>query len=170
MLNSLAVIPANAAATIDQQKKVIAYLRGGSSFGPPYSANPWALIEGTDIGQFRQRPSAGQDAVTYAPLTVQLGAGLGDISQRATAHRGASGTKLWDATDPVYSVYKAAPGRRGRRSSWLRPTMAWSTYSTPAPCLRSRHPLSCRAVAPNCSRSSREGCSAASRERRQPRT
>ncbi len=165
MLNSLAP-----AANVEQQKKVIAYLRGGSSFGPPYSANPWALIEGTNIGQFRQRPSAGQDAVTYAPLTVQLGAGLGDISQRTAAHPGHPERNYRGCHRSGLLRLQGAARPGGRRSSWLRPTMAWSTYSTRVPCQRSRHPPSSRAVAPSCSRSSREGCSAASREPRQPRT
>ncbi len=118
MLKSLAA-GATAAATIEQQKKVIAYLRGGSSFGPPYSANPWTLIEGTDIGQFRQRPSAGQDAVTYAPLTVQLGAGLGDIANAQPLILAHPERNYQDATDPFYSGYKA--GQIGRPTVVVAP-------------------------------------------------
>jgi type IV pilus assembly protein PilY1 len=102
MLNSLAP-----ASNPEQQKKIIAYLRGGSTFGPPYTALPHQTIEGTSVGQFRLRPSAGQDAVTYAPLTVQLGAGLGDISNAQPVIVAKPGRIYKDGTDPSYSAYKA---------------------------------------------------------------
>ena len=114
MLNSLAP-----AANVEQQKKVIAYLRGGSSFGPPYSANPWAQIEGTNIGQFRQRPSAGQDAVTFAPLTVQLGAGLADIANAQPLLLAHPERNYVDTTDPGYTAYKTA--QAGRASVVVAP-------------------------------------------------
>ncbi|HQR10175.1 MAG TPA: PilC/PilY family type IV pilus protein [Casimicrobiaceae bacterium] len=107
MLNSLAP-----ASDTEQQKKIIAYLRGGSTFGPPYTALPHKTIEGTGVGQFRLRPSAGQDAVTYAPLTVQLGAGLGDISNAQPVIVAKPGRIYKDATDPAYSAYKALKSGR----------------------------------------------------------
>ena len=98
MLNSLAADPL-------RQQKMIAYLRGGSTFGPVGSV---ISIEGTGIGQFRQRPSAGLDPITLLPL----GSGLGDISNAAPVIVGPPDRTYNDATDPGYSAYKIAKAAR----------------------------------------------------------
>jgi type IV pilus assembly protein PilY1 len=114
-LSSAAVGPAmlsSLAADVTQQKKMISYLRGGSTFGPPYSASASITIEGTGIGQFRQRPSAGQDSVTFAPAVVQLGAGLGDISNAQPVIVPPPERNYVDATDPGYTAFVAAKAAR----------------------------------------------------------
>ena len=130
MLNSLAP-----ASNPEQQKKIVAYLRGGSTFGPPYTALPHQTIEGTSVGQFRLRPSAGQDAVTYAPRRC-IGAGLGDISN-AHGHRRQTGENLQGWHRSVLSAYKALRWRAARWSLPL-PTTAWSTCSMRDPPQSSR--------------------------------
>jgi type IV pilus assembly protein PilY1 len=74
---------ASLANSATQQNKVIAYLRGGSTYGG-------AAIEGTDIGQFRKRFGA-----------------LGDISDAQAAIVGPPDRGYQDATDPGYATYVA---------------------------------------------------------------
>ncbi len=77
------------------QQKMIAYLRGGSTFGP--GPNP-TLIEGTDIGQFRQRSSK-----------------LGNISDSKPVIVGPARQPFTEANDYGYAAYKSANSARGLR-------------------------------------------------------
>ncbi len=86
------------------QQKMVAYLRGGSSFAAK-------AIEGTKIGQFRQRPSAGKDPVDGHPYP----AGLGDISNAQPVIVGPPKRPYVDTTDPGYSGFKAANAGRSTR-------------------------------------------------------
>jgi type IV pilus assembly protein PilY1 len=81
-----------------QQQKIIAYLRGGSTFGG-------ATIEGTGIGQFRARPSAAIGVTNV----------LGDISNAQAAIVSPPSRPYLDATDPGYSSYVTAKGTRSTR-------------------------------------------------------
>ena len=77
------------------QQKVVAYLRGGSTFGP--GPNP-AQIEGTSLGQYRQRFGK-----------------LGDITNSQPVIVGAPSWPFKDADDAGYSAYKAAWSARATR-------------------------------------------------------
>jgi hypothetical protein len=77
-----------------QQQKMIAYLRGGTTFGP----TPTTAIEGTSIGQFRKRFGA-----------------LGDISNAQAVIVDAPARPYLDANDPKYSVFVAAQAARPTR-------------------------------------------------------
>ncbi len=78
-----------------RQKKVIAYLRGGSTYG----AGPTPqVIEGTAIGQFRERTGK-----------------LGNISDSKPVVIGPANKPFTDANDPGYSTYKAAQSSRSLR-------------------------------------------------------
>jgi type IV pilus assembly protein PilY1 len=77
------------------QQKIIAYLRGGSTFGPGPSP---PSIEGTAIGQFRQRTGK-----------------LGDISDSQPLVVDDSAAPFSDATDPGYSAFAAAKKGRAPR-------------------------------------------------------
>lgn len=77
------------------QQKMIAYLRGGSTFGPGPSP---PSIEGTQIGQFRQRFGK-----------------LGDISDSQPLVVDDSAAPFSDATDPGYSAFAAAKKGRAPR-------------------------------------------------------
>ncbi len=79
---------ASLATTATQQQKIIAYLRGGTTFGG-------ATIEGTGIGQFRVRSGA-----------------LGDISNAQSAIVGPPSRPYSDITDPSYSTYVTANATR----------------------------------------------------------
>ena len=96
MLNSLS-------SDVLRQKKMIAYLRGGSTYGTA----PLVTIEGTRIGQFRQRPSAG-----YNPYPTALGAGLGDITNAQPLILGPPGSGYVDGTDPGYTSFRTAKALR----------------------------------------------------------
>jgi type IV pilus assembly protein PilY1 len=71
-----------------KQKKIIAYLRGGSTYGG-------TVIEGTKPGQFRQR---------HGPL--------GDITNAQPLIVNAPDRNYRDATDPGYSAFVAATAAR----------------------------------------------------------
>lgn len=73
------------------QRKIIAYLRGGNSYSG-------VGIEGTSIGQFRQRFGA-----------------LGDISNAKPVIVFPPDRPYQDATDPGYSAYKTAKATRAPR-------------------------------------------------------
>jgi type IV pilus assembly protein PilY1 len=79
---------ASLASTSTAQAKVIAYLRGGSTYSG-------VDIEGTDIGQFRKRFGA-----------------IGDISDSQPAIVGPPTRDYQDATDPKYSIYKSTYASR----------------------------------------------------------
>ncbi len=83
------------ASTALQQQKVIAYLRGGSTFG----AGPTPqLLEGTAIGQFRERTGK-----------------LGNISDSKPVIVGPANKSFTDANDPGYTAYLAAQSTRPLR-------------------------------------------------------
>ena len=86
---------ATLAPTATQQQKVIAYLRGGSTFGNGPTPQ---LIEGTNIGQFRKRQSK-----------------LGDLSNSKPMVVGPPTNSWSDSTDPGYSAFKAAQAGRSMR-------------------------------------------------------
>ncbi|MEO8345347.1 MAG: PilC/PilY family type IV pilus protein [Betaproteobacteria bacterium] len=73
-----------------QQQKLIAYLRGGSTF-----AAGTITIEGTGIGQFRKRFGK-----------------VGDISNAQPLIIGPPGNGYLPATDPAYNLFVAAQGAR----------------------------------------------------------
>ena len=78
-----------------QQQKVIAYLRGGSTYGNGPTPQ---VIEGTNIGQFRKRLSK-----------------LGDLSNSKPVVIGQPSNSWIDSTDPGYSAFKAANAARSMR-------------------------------------------------------
>ncbi|HEX8012778.1 MAG TPA: PilC/PilY family type IV pilus protein [Casimicrobiaceae bacterium] len=82
------------------QQKMIAYLRGGSTFGPGTLANGFTApsIEGTAIGQFRERFGK-----------------LGDISDSQPLVVDDSAAPFIDATDPGYTAFAAAKKGRAPR-------------------------------------------------------
>jgi len=73
------------------QQKMVAYLRGGSTFG----SSPVVTIEGTGIGQFRKRFGI-----------------LGDVSDAQAAIVGPPLRPYVDATDPGYKAYATAQASR----------------------------------------------------------
>ena len=77
-----------------QQQAMIAYLRGGTTFG----SAPVVTIEGTNIGQFRQRAGSMGDITNAQPVIVN-----------------APSRPYLDATDPFYSTFKAAQSARPTR-------------------------------------------------------
>jgi type IV pilus assembly protein PilY1 len=79
------------APTVAQQKKMIAYLRGGSVAGAPAPVS----IEGTAIGQFRQRFGK-----------------LGDISDSRPLVINPPNSPWSDSTDPGYSAFVALRANR----------------------------------------------------------
>lgn len=76
-----------------QQKKIIAYLRGGSTFNAGAQ-----VIEGVSIGQFRQRAGA-----------------LGDITNAQPVVVGPPSRPYSDTTDPKYSTFVTNNAARGQR-------------------------------------------------------
>ena len=80
--------------TAAQQQNMIAYLRGGSVVGAPTPVS----IEGTNIGNFRQRFGK-----------------LGDISDSGPLVIGPPSSPFSDGTDPGYSAYVAAQAARATR-------------------------------------------------------
>jgi type IV pilus assembly protein PilY1 len=82
------------ASTTLQQQKIITYLRGGSTFG----AGPTPqLLEGTNIGQFRERTGK-----------------LGNISDSKPVVIGPPNKPFTDANDPGYTAYKTDPAHISR--------------------------------------------------------
>ena len=93
-------------------RRTIAYLRGGSTFG----AGPTAkIIEGIDIGQFRQRTSK-----------------LGNISDSKPVIVGPPIAEFTDCNDFGYEAFKATPSDARPCASTSAPTTACSTCSTAA--------------------------------------
>ena len=86
---------ATLAPTATQQQKVVAYLRGGSTFGNGPTPQ---VIEGTNIGQFRKRLSK-----------------LGDLSNSKPVVIGKPNNSWSDSTDPGYSAFKTAQAGRSMR-------------------------------------------------------
>ncbi len=85
---------ATLAGTAGVQQNMIAYLRGGSAAGAPTPS----LIEGTAIGQFRQRFGK-----------------LGDISDSKPLVVNPPSSPWSDSTDPGYSAFVAANSARATR-------------------------------------------------------
>ena len=86
------------AANVTRQKAMVAYLRGGSTYG----AGPTpALIEGTGIGQFRERKGPN--------------AKLGNISDSKPVVVGPANKPFTEANDYGYASYKAANAARSLR-------------------------------------------------------
>jgi type IV pilus assembly protein PilY1 len=83
------------AANATRQQKVIAYLRGGSTFGPGPTPQ---VLEGTAIGQFRERTGK-----------------LGNISDSKPVIVGPANKPFTDADDPGYTTYTAAHSSRALR-------------------------------------------------------
>jgi type IV pilus assembly protein PilY1 len=86
-LNSLSPDPT-------QQQKIIAYLRGGTTFGPGPTPT---VIEGTGIGQFRDRSGFGY---------------LGDITNAQALFVDVPNRPYKDINDPGYSTFVAAKAAR----------------------------------------------------------
>lgn len=82
-------------ANATRQQKAIAYLRGGSTYG----AGPTPqVLEGTSIGQFRERTGK-----------------LGNISDSKPVIVGPANKPFTDANDPGYTAYKTANASRSLR-------------------------------------------------------
>jgi len=87
---------ASLASTALQQKKIIAYLRGGSTYNvgaPPVGT---VTIEGTGVGQFRKRFGAIGDITNAQPVVVSPDT-----------------LSYVDATDPGYTSFVATKASRG---------------------------------------------------------
>lgn len=80
------------------QRKVVAYLRGASTFQVNALPAPATVIEGTSIGQFRKRFGI-----------------LGDITNAQPVAVGKPNRPYKDTTNPGYSAYKAAQAARPMR-------------------------------------------------------
>jgi len=83
------------ASTVLQQQKIMSYLRGGSTFGAGTSP---PLIEGTAIGQFRERTGK-----------------LGNISDSKPVVVGPADKPYLEATDFGYAAYRSANTTRALR-------------------------------------------------------
>jgi type IV pilus assembly protein PilY1 len=87
---------ASLANTTLQQKKIIAYLRGGSTYNVSAPPAGTVTIEGTGIGQFRKRFGAMGDITNAQPVVVSP-----------------DSLSYVDTTDPGYSGFVASKASRG---------------------------------------------------------
>jgi Tfp pilus tip-associated adhesin PilY1 len=89
-------ILASLASTALQQKKLISYLRGGTTYNIGVPPAGTVTIEGTGIGQFRKRFGAMGDITNAQPVIVSPDT-----------------LNYVDATDPKYSTFVATKAARG---------------------------------------------------------
>jgi Tfp pilus tip-associated adhesin PilY1 len=102
MLASLASAPL-------QQKKIIAYLRGGSTYNVAAPPAGTVTIEGTGIGQFRKRYGAMGDITNAQPVVVSPDS-LGYVNATDPGYAGASG---FEGTKASRGTFLVAPANAG---------------------------------------------------------